>query len=98
MSRSARREFNDYAKVYPQLWTCLRAKEAGERGNPSPRPSPLPKGRGRIVGRLLANTDAVVAVRGGRGLSLAPSDGERVRVRGKPVNHLHRRTVCQTDL
>ncbi len=85
-------------RFYLQLGTCLRAEEAGERGDPSPRPSPLPKGRGRIVGRLLANTEAVVAVRGGRRFSLAPSDGERVRVRGDPVNHLPRRTVCQTDL
>ena len=51
-------------------------------GVPSPQPSPLLKGRGRIVGRLSANLGAVVAVRGGRSFSLAPSDGERVRVRG----------------
>jgi hypothetical protein len=84
-------------RFYLQLWTHIGAGVADEKGNPSPLPSPLPKGRGRIVGRLLANLGTVVAVRGGRRSSLAPSDGERVRVRGKPVNHLHRRTVCQTD-
>jgi hypothetical protein len=85
-------------KFYLQVWTHIGAGVADEKGNPSPLPSPLPKGRGSIIGRLSANLGAVVGVRGGRSFSLAPSDGERVRVRGKPVNHLQRRTVCQTDL
>ena len=85
-------------RSYLQFWTRIGAGEEGEKGNPSPQPSPLLKGRGRIVDRLSANLGAVVAVRDDRGLSLAPSDGERARVRGKLVNHLQRRTLCQTDL
>ena len=56
---------------------------------PSPRPSPLQKGRGRIVRRHHANLRLRTTLRPleqaaiPNGCSLAPAEGERVRVRGK---------------
>jgi len=58
------------------------------RNLPSPRPSPLPNGRGRIVGRLCAYLEAEMAGRAPEKLetsescSLSRSEGERAGVRG----------------
>jgi len=55
---------------------------------PSPRPSPHPMGRGRILFGFTTKPVAVVAFQSFiigetvSGCSFSPSDGERVRVRG----------------
>jgi len=53
---------------------------------PSPRPSPLPKGRGGIVGSPSANRASLGLSGDALCCSLSPAEGERVRVRGRSAN------------